>query len=263
MEEKQVLYKINDFAKMVGITPKTLRLYDELNLLKPFFIDKTTHYRFYHISQYKTITLILQLKMVGFTLHEINDYLHNSFNIKNKILALQEKKEIIETMLIGLYFLEKNDCNYFAYLKTESSLNVLNKEVKVKHFRDLIPIFKEFSSEIIDRHIRFSVPEYCVIEFLDGSYKEENIKAMLSIGIIPNYKTKFFSTSMQQYIATIHKGTYETIKEAYDFLDEYIIVHNLEKVGNPSERYIENYYLKASEEEYLTEVRYPVKIKDS
>jgi len=68
---------------------------------------------------------------------------------------------------------------------------------------------------------------------------------------------------MQQYIATIHKGTYETIKEAYNFLDEYIIVHNLEKVGNPSERYIENYYLKASEEEYLTEVRYPVKIKES
>ncbi|WP_248277592.1 MerR family DNA-binding transcriptional regulator [Brasilonema sp. UFV-L1] len=41
------MLKIGDFSKLSHVTVKALRLYDQLGLLKPSYVDHFTGYRYY------------------------------------------------------------------------------------------------------------------------------------------------------------------------------------------------------------------------
>ncbi len=42
---------IKEFANLCGCTTQTLRYYDQINLLKPFFVNEDTGYRYYKKEQ--------------------------------------------------------------------------------------------------------------------------------------------------------------------------------------------------------------------
>ncbi|MFE0558831.1 MerR family DNA-binding transcriptional regulator [Paenibacillus sp. NPDC058910] len=49
------MMKISAFAKVSGISIKTLRYYDELGLLKPAHVDEQSGYRYYSEEQLLTV----------------------------------------------------------------------------------------------------------------------------------------------------------------------------------------------------------------
>lgn len=84
-------YKISQFANLMGISVKTLRYYDSIDLFKPAEIDLFSNYRYYNQKQIDDLKLILTLKDLGFTLSEIKNNWQNLsdeffINQKSKIL---------------------------------------------------------------------------------------------------------------------------------------------------------------------------------
>ena len=69
------MFRIGDFSQLGQVSIRTLRLYDELNLLKPAQIDKFTGYRYYSIDQLPRLNRILALKDLGLSLEQIGDLL--------------------------------------------------------------------------------------------------------------------------------------------------------------------------------------------
>jgi len=69
------MFKIGDFSQMGQVSIRTLRLYDELGLLRPAQIDKFTGYRFYTMEQLPRLNRILALKDLGLSLEQIGDLL--------------------------------------------------------------------------------------------------------------------------------------------------------------------------------------------
>ncbi|MFD1900390.1 MerR family transcriptional regulator [Enterococcus termitis] len=69
------MLSIGDFSKVSQVSPKTLRYYDEIDLLKPSYTDVSSGYRYYDVSQLETILLIKRLKEYTFSLEEINQVL--------------------------------------------------------------------------------------------------------------------------------------------------------------------------------------------
>ena len=59
------MMKISAFAKVSGISIKTLRYYDELGLLKPAHIDKQSGYRYYSEERLLTVKRIAAYKEQG------------------------------------------------------------------------------------------------------------------------------------------------------------------------------------------------------
>ena len=55
------------------VTIKTLRHYEQKELLIPEEVDEWTGYRYYSIGQMQKLTSIRQLQQLGFTLEEIKD----------------------------------------------------------------------------------------------------------------------------------------------------------------------------------------------
>jgi PPM family protein phosphatase len=64
---------IGAFAKACRLSPKALRLYDELELLRPARVDPHTGYRYYAVAQLERARLVAWLRRLGMPLARIRE----------------------------------------------------------------------------------------------------------------------------------------------------------------------------------------------
>jgi predicted transcriptional regulator YdeE/DNA-binding transcriptional MerR regulator len=69
------MLKIGDISKLAHVTVKALRLYGEMGLLRPRWVDRFTGYRYYALEQLPRLNRILALKDLGFSLEQIRSML--------------------------------------------------------------------------------------------------------------------------------------------------------------------------------------------
>jgi DNA-binding transcriptional MerR regulator len=67
---------ITAFAKLCGVTAKTLRFYSEIGLFRSAFTDPRSRYRFYSQAQLRDFARILAMRECGASLLEIRRALH-------------------------------------------------------------------------------------------------------------------------------------------------------------------------------------------
>lgn len=72
MEEKKY-YSIGQVSNICKIPIKTLRYYDEIELLVPKIRKETSNYRYYSKDQLITAVIIRQLRSLGFNLKDIKE----------------------------------------------------------------------------------------------------------------------------------------------------------------------------------------------
>ncbi|MBQ8293472.1 MAG: MerR family transcriptional regulator [Bacilli bacterium] len=114
--------KIGEFSKMTGVSVKTLRYYDNINLIKPKKINKDNKYREYTEDQIFELNKILTLKNVGLTIKEIKQVLEKKPS--NDQLA-----EMLENKLKEAYLEEVQAHNNVIHL--QSSITHLIEKEKV------------------------------------------------------------------------------------------------------------------------------------
>lgn len=73
MSGPEGLVNIGDFARVTGLTPKALRLYDDLGLLLPAEVDAVSGYRRYAPDQVGRARLVASLRLVGMPLARIRE----------------------------------------------------------------------------------------------------------------------------------------------------------------------------------------------
>lgn len=115
-----MLYKIGDFSKLVNISVKTLRYYDDIDLFKPAEVDLFTGYRYYRKEQIKDLELINKLKMIGFSLEEIK----LNWNNFNEELLQKKKSQLLNEIELKYESIKELD-------KIRSTINNKN-EIKIK-----------------------------------------------------------------------------------------------------------------------------------
>ncbi len=65
------MLRIGEFSSLGQVTVKALRLYDDMGLLKPAYVDRSTNYRYYVLDQLPRLNRILAFKDLGFSLEQI------------------------------------------------------------------------------------------------------------------------------------------------------------------------------------------------
>ena len=104
------MYRIGEFAILTGVSVKTLRYYDYINLLKPSKVDQYTNYRYYTNEELTKFQKIEYLKKLGFTLEEIKANLANltPHCIEQKKEELKAKRDLIMTQIVELDLLKES-----------------------------------------------------------------------------------------------------------------------------------------------------------
>ena len=85
--------QIKEFAEFTGVSVRTLHYYDEIGLLAPAFVDKTTGYRFYDENSFLRMQEILFYRELDFSLKSIREILSSPNYNKSK--ALNEQKQLL------------------------------------------------------------------------------------------------------------------------------------------------------------------------
>lgn len=257
------MVRIGEFSKMSKTTIKALRYYEKEGLLKPGFIDSNTNYRYYESSQLVDVSKTINLRQAGLSIKDINDI----------IKILQNKKKEIENNL-DIYNVQLSKINYL--LEGENMKNeIFIKEIPeyIIYYRDgIITDFgkiSEFAFQTgtecskVNPNLKCVTPNYCYISYLDGEYKEKNIKiryaeAVEKVGNETD-ELKFMKSSPITAVCIYHKGSYDNLRDSYNIILKYIEDNGYEIIDNPRECYIDGCWNRENERDYLTEIEFPVK----
>ena len=112
-------YKIGDFAKLTGVTIKSLRYYDKINILKPAFIDENTGYRYYLPEQAILINIIKLCLMLDLPLKSLPQGT-SSTTTSNTTLPLGQSPNLKKIIALGKKKAEEQ------LQETKNMLNLLN-----------------------------------------------------------------------------------------------------------------------------------------
>jgi DNA-binding transcriptional MerR regulator/effector-binding domain-containing protein len=93
------LLAISPFSRLCRLTVKALRLYDELGLLAPAFVDPASGYRYYALSQAADAERIRMLRAVGMPLDELKAFLRLA-DADQRRAALERRRARLEADLV-------------------------------------------------------------------------------------------------------------------------------------------------------------------
>ena len=142
------MLKIGEFSKIFNVTIKTIRFYEKKELLKPYYIDKYSGYRYYNEENIKQMNKILYLKKLGFSLDEIKTYDKKAVTMKieeyqEKIIQYTSNINILKDINQNRERREKKKLKFNGYYKKDyriigfwKTIDMLKKEQKFK-FRDI------------------------------------------------------------------------------------------------------------------------------
>ncbi len=153
-------YKIHEFAKKAGVTERTLRYYDKIELLKPSYKNEALH-RFYTDEDFKNLQKIIGLKFLGFSIAEIKEY-----DLDNK----EKTEELINKQKRAIDIKIKN----LSVIR--ESLDMVDNNLKATDRVDWDVLIEDINSLRLSKHKKRDG----VKENIDESYRK-NHKIMLDL----------------------------------------------------------------------------------
>ena len=101
-------YSSGQFARMAGVSVRTIRFYDKQNILKPSYVSPSGA-RFYTDSDLARLQQILLFKYLGFSLDDIREmtigdtdyhFLKNSLNLQKRLVQDRiEQMQLVESAI--------------------------------------------------------------------------------------------------------------------------------------------------------------------
>lgn len=92
----EYLFKVGEVTKIMGITRKTLIVYEDMGLLTPAVKDEESGYRYYSADNMTQIRSIRSLQQLGLSLKEVQDYYYDTENIDTYLERLMELRASLD-----------------------------------------------------------------------------------------------------------------------------------------------------------------------
>jgi len=147
-----VKMQINEFAKLTGVSVRTLHYYDEIGLLKPAFVDEQNSYRFYDENSLLRMQEILFYRELDFELKSISEILSSpdydkkiALDKQRKLLIL--KKERLERIINALDGATKGKITMTAFDSSDYETARKQYETEVKQRFGNTDAYKEHAEK--------------------------------------------------------------------------------------------------------------------
>lgn len=263
------MFKIGEFSKLCKLTIKALRFYEKEGLLIPAYVDEWSGYRFYEASQLETAAAIKALRQLDFSVEEIKAHLHGvplQDALRAKKAELKQKQaDIAAKISIINYLMEESNMEYQAVLKEIGEYIVYSEERVLKRYSDVSMLVLGSATECrrLNPDIECTKPDYGFCEYLDGEYKETDMRVRYSQAVtkmgVGNERIQFRVLPATKAICIYHKGAYDRLGEAYAYIYRYAAENGYQVAGFHRECYIDGIWNKDNMEDWLTEIQLPVK----
>lgn len=259
-----VRHKIGEFSKMAKVTIKTLRHYDEMDLLKPASVDRWNGYRYYSSEQLNDICKIKAYREVGLSLEEIADI----FAGEDPKAIMESKRSELEIRISSIdRLIENSDTmdKYSIEMKVLPECIVAFRHGKIDKYEDMTEFVMGFASMCAASNpdVECTDDDYCFVEYSDPDYRESDIELTYAQAVKKEGKTTddigFRHLNSIKAICVKHYGPYKNLGSAYAFITAKMSEMGFEIAGSPRECYINGCWNCESEDDYLTEIQIPIR----
>ena len=239
--------QINEFAKLTGVSVRTLHYYDEIGLLKPAFVDEQNGYRFYDENSLERMQEILFYRELDFELKSISEILSSPDYDKKKALAEQRKllvlkKERLERIIDALDGVEKGKVTMTAFDNSDYETARKQYETEAKERWGATDAYKEHAEKTanytaekwqeVNDGLNTVLAKFS--ECMQNGNTADSVEAQKLVKELQNYITENYYTCTNEILAGLGKmyvaderfknnidkhadGTAEFISEAIKF----------------------------------------------
>ena len=141
-------YRIGEFAKLGGVSIKTLRYYDQIGLLQPASVDPRTQYRLYIPDQLRELATILALKELGASLQDVKRLFMHGESRREQLELLGKLKRNARSSIVtatrsllwiegALQELGKGERDVSVVLKRRAQLRVASLRAQAKTYDEI------------------------------------------------------------------------------------------------------------------------------
>ena len=271
------MLKISDFAQLSRVSPKTLRLYDRLGLLKPAQVDRQNNYRYYCASQLPRLNRILVFKELGFSLSQIGCLLNENISISEirgmlRLKQLEIQQRLSEDVArlakveIRLQELEqeKSMSNYEVIIKPIASQLVAGTLGIIPNFDDCSPAIEKLFDRVYGYVFSQGIKDVGsgINVYHETKLRDRHIPIETVVPIPQTIKNDdaiwvYELPEVETMACVVHHGSFDSLGEAYCTLLQWVGKHGYEIAGSTREVYLQ-YERNGDPHQYVTEVQIPV-----
>ena len=266
--------KIGEFSKLMQVTVKTLRYYEQKGLLVPDEVDEWTGYRYYSMPQMQRLNTIRGLQRLGFTLEEIKELLEDGAQ-RSSIELLSQKIEATERQL---QLLVERHCQLLKWMEVHKQIKIMEKfsiqslpEIIVASHREVISDYSALGILCVNKigpemqrlGCQCPPPGYCfTIEHgkehcptdIDIEYCEQ-VQEMGTDSSIIQFKRM---PAVAKALCMKHVGPYERFYESYAEAFNYMEKQGYKMAGHPRTCYIDGAWNQDDPEQWLSIIQIPI-----
>lgn len=271
------MLKIGEFSRLTQVPAKTLRYYDDIGLLKPIYVDTTTGYRFYSLTQLPRLNRILALKTLGLSLEQIGRLLDEDLSAEQIRGMLRLRQAEIQQHL------QKEQAR-LAYVEAKlkqieqegkmSAYEVVVKSVepiRVAMARGVIPhvsgigsffdrLFDVVGDAIYNNQAGFDGPGIAL--YYDEEMRETNINIGAAIPtkgeLTAGGEVSILTLPHHEMAASVvHHGPFAELGDAYHAILRWIETNGYSICGPSREVYLQ-YERGGDQANNVTEIQFPV-----
>jgi len=266
--------KIGEFSKLMQVTVKTLRLYEQKGLLMPDEVDVWTGYRYYRFSQMQRLSTIRLLQGMGFSLAEIKEIIDtDSFvppleQLEQKISDCEQQLHILQgrlQLLLALRDSRKKIITMEKFtIQTLPSIIVASHREVIKNWQAIGQMCTDVIAPEMHRlSCRCPMPGYCFTVEHNKEYKPtdidieycEQVEVMGQDSAIIQFKRL---PEVPTALCMAHHGPYDRFYESYTELFRYIEEQGYRVVGQHRTVYVDGVWNQKDPDKWLSIIQVPV-----
>jgi DNA-binding transcriptional MerR regulator len=266
---------IGGFAQIGQVSPRMLRHYDELGLLRPERVDAVTGYRFYEISQLSRLHLLLALRDLGFSLEQIRDVLEDELSTEQLRGMLRLRRAQVEEVVgeerarlrrieARLRALEGRDQmpSQDIVVKTTQPLRVAEATGSAPGFgsENLAPVFADLYPRVIAQLERTGArPGLCVAWYEESDDGSVTVHAGFDISdqrVHGDDGIRVRDLPPVEVASVVYRGSMENVGATYEALTRWIDDSGYRLAGWSRELY--HAWCESDQSQNVTEIQLPV-----
>lgn len=264
------LLTIGQFSKTCWLSIKALRLYDDLGLLHPVYVDPASSYRYYHPAQAPVARSIAILRTLDMPLADIREVVTGSDPDKVRARLNAHRQVLADRVQRDLQMLERVE----SFIKKGA---VMTYEIELKEIEptDVVGLTLDTSPETISndagaayhriydqlgaQQINPAGPPRMVYHRMDDdSWTIECCVPVAGAWTLPDDLTRrsFLGGTVAR---TLHVGPYDELGMAYRELGVWVDKQGLSTANPPFDIYLNDPSLVDSPAQLETELIWPVR----
>jgi DNA-binding transcriptional MerR regulator len=264
------LVPIGRFSAICRLSQKALRLYDEMGLLRPAWVDPDSGYRYYAVAQALEAERIRLLRSLEVPLEELAELLRDP-TARARILdrhrrRLEERVDELQALLVSLARLETEDTMTDYEVRTKE---VVAQQVIGIRMRSTIPTigrdagtaYGELFAHLGRAGAGPAGPPFALYHAeptetgeLDVEFCVPVPRPMSGAGRVAGHEVPAGRAAF-----TLHSGGYDGVGPAYAALQAWIQGHGHEGAGAPREIYLVGPDQAPTPAELRTEIQWPIR----